>query len=362
MTRHALRAASTLSAARFLSARRTCAAFAGILCMLTLAATAHAVNVPILYYTFDSGSISGSTVSDFGSGGNDGTINGNVSTVSGPLGQAAFVDNSVNNGDNFVDVGTALLSTTDGNQPYSFSFWARTDADGDGGAILSQYPGGANRWLLTNQPGFVPGGNGPFSFWHGDASHRSKGTTDIIDGTFHHVVFVKDAANNVDVYVDGVLDTNLGDGLPHKDTTPFAAENFNVGRGSSTVHPYTGRIDDLGIFDEGLDGIFIKSIFSLAVEPDLQYNLGNAVTLANLQPGEAAKIGDVVWQPTTGLTTPEGEVVFFDGEFLLNFGGGTGVFGIVVPEPSSLALMSVMAIGLLRRSRRKHGPVAPQRK
>jgi len=325
------------------------------LALLAAAATpagAMVFNQPILHYTLDASSISGGAYADFGSGGNNGVINGGgVVPVAGVVGDAASISGG---GSNFISSGTPLLSTTDASQPYSFSFWMQSN--GTSGAVISQYPGGADRFLITNNSQFSSGGE--LSWWHGNSGVRNETGVDISDNVFHHIAMVKDASQGLSIYVDGLLNQSNSSAT---DITPFATENLEIGRGNSSVHPFTGLVDDVAVFDQALDATFVRSVHSLATEPTLNYDVAEVLQLSNAFNQGTPEITidgtDWVLVPDGSISGPVGTLTpsFVDGlpTLAINFGGGNGMAIATVPEPSTLMLFGMAIMPVVRRLRRR---------
>lgn len=213
----------------------------------------------ILHYSFDtptlSGTANGSSVADLSPLAHHGTIDGtgiSQVTTGAPFGEAlAFTSGSA------VDVGDALLSTTDAYQPYTIAFWLRGTS---GGGPFSQYnPSVLERFgIRTDQNSGRP------SWWSGGASGTDTdlvaSTTTVNDGVWHHVAFTKDEFQNLRVYVDGDDETPAGTWI-HPDA--FVDQPTRIGHFTNTILPYTGQIDEVWIFAAALNETEIKHLYTL---------------------------------------------------------------------------------------------------
>jgi len=260
--------------------KRTCFCIALTLTVFSLLPTnvqAAPLPQPILRYSFDSVDISGTTVTDLGTGGNNGTIVGTVPNVPGRFGEALSFDGAASS--TFVDVGTPLLSTTDASQPYTIAFWVNTTVSSMAGPF-SQYTGSqATRWgIRMDSQGGRP------SWWHGNDGERTRASTIVTDGAWHHLAFTKDSSQNLAVYIDGILDTDTGT-FPDTDPAAFANINTQIGTFNTTsVLPYTGLIDEVFVFDTVLNDaeIFNLSNLNQLEVPEPSTGLLAAVGLAGV--------------------------------------------------------------------------------
>ena len=90
--------------------------------------------------------------------------------------------------------------------------------------------------------------------------------TGITDTQWHHVAGVYDG-NSISIYIDGVLDVSS------LATGPINTNNYNVLIGKNaqeTNRNWNGYIDDVQIYDRGLDSSEINTIKSGATVPNLK--------------------------------------------------------------------------------------------
>ncbi len=235
----------------------SCASFSRIMFMLSsFAAMTGLVDAPrawavqpILHYSFDTGTttgVSGSAVTDLGTGGHNGIITGgSVGLTDGVFGQGVNFQTS----GRYVDVGTALLSTANAFQPYTISAWVKTTT---GGAFLSQYDAGANRFGVDNR---ASGGGKPQ--WWTNGATLAMANTPTTDGQWHHVAFVKDASQAITIYVNGVNDTVVGASSHAK---VFANANTRIGAYNASTLSMVGLMDEVQVFDQALSTEQIKGL------------------------------------------------------------------------------------------------------
>ena len=104
---------------------------------------------PILYYSFDKGTVScigGEPVTDLSGSGYDGTLTSNTALTVGTFGNSLYFDAG-----RYIDVGLPVFSTTDAFQPYTISFWIKTNQEA-GGGFVTQYSSGNTLALGDGQP------------------------------------------------------------------------------------------------------------------------------------------------------------------------------------------------------------------
>ncbi len=200
------------------------------------------------YWKFDE--TGGTTVRDYSAYGRDGTYVGN------PVPDIDAADTiKYNNprslefdgvGD-YININQPILSTTDPNQPYTISVWART-VTGDG--LVTQYSSATP----SDRFGIRING-GKFVYWKGGANIAAS-AADVDDGIWHHLTAVKSGsgANQVTLYIDGVAD---GTGT---DADDFDAASVHFGIFGGINAPYTGNMDEVRIYDRALSGAEINRL------------------------------------------------------------------------------------------------------
>jgi hypothetical protein len=185
----------------------------------------------------------GTTATDSGSGGNDGTlINGVTRSTDVPFNYKSIQLDGV---DDYVDIGNpSNLSTI---TSISISAWFKT-TDTVGGLVIvgsdDQIQG--RRYILRthNSSGIKLRF---FSFSSNSSFDDIIGTTNINDGQWHHVMAINNGTN-LKIYIDGVLDNSNTNG--NLINTTFATPNINIGRRSYSGNEnyFSGNIDEVAIW------------------------------------------------------------------------------------------------------------------
>jgi hypothetical protein len=189
---------------------------------------------------------SGTTATDSGSGGNDGTlINGVTRSADVPIPFTNTKSILLDGVDDYVDIGNpSNLSTI---TSISISAWFKT-TDTVGGLVIvgsdDQIQG--RRYILRTESS-----NGIklrfFSFSSNGSFDDIIGTTNINDGQWHHVMAINNGTN-LKIYIDGVLDNSNTNG--NLINTTFATPNINIGRRSYSGNEnyFDGLIDEVAIW------------------------------------------------------------------------------------------------------------------
>lgn len=171
--------------------------------------------------------------------------------------------------------------------PTSFSLtaWVNPTATADWNSVVtSREDNGTsvNGYILYNSPDnqwdFWTGGGGGPGAW-GRTTDPNNG---VLNEWSHLAITYDEATDNKILWVDGeIAAENAGQGYVPNGTTPESARPFNMGAGEDfgTNFFFTGRIDDVGLYDSALSQGEIQSIMANGVpEPTslLLVTLGTA--------------------------------------------------------------------------------------
>ncbi len=194
---------------------------------------------PISYWPFEAGS--GPVAADV------------VGPVDGSIAGATWIeDSAVRSGSNalrfdgsndFVSLGRpASLRVGE----YSMETWVRLDA----------YPATGHSSIMRSrtwgQEVFVLQDGRAGTYFHAACRHADKfdtfGTTDLVDGSWHHVVVTKDA-EGLSIWVDGVREALV----PSASTSCHGTGNFSFGReGDHASNYFAGEMDQWAWYDRAL--------------------------------------------------------------------------------------------------------------
>jgi hypothetical protein len=328
----------------------------------------------VAHWKFDDGSGQTAADSSFGIHGTLGSSTGSdvndPTWAQGKIGGALqFTGASAGTGD-WVNCGTnSALSPGTGN--FTYSLWFKGPTDANGWRWLLAENGGTTEGLFITTQG---GTNVRVSMgkWFTDVfgvqnAGFSLGQT-IRGDTWYHLAIARsgnpDDMNNMRLYWNGVLRaTGTSNALIG------IANPLYIGRGPSANDVFNGLIDDVGLWQEALDGRRIAAIAGLGdfVGSDLASSeIDDILALSTL--GETASAGGRAWAYTNtfpailgGGTLVAGlHYTGVDGARYIIISGeaGSGFAGVAeLPEPASIALLILgSAIGLIvcRRSRSRY--------
>lgn len=225
----------------------------------------------VSYWSFDAADVKGNTVIDL-VGSNDGTILGAPKQVASKFGKAF----KFNGNPDAIDIGAPANGSLDFGDDADFSMmaWIKVDKppelDGGQSTIISKGDGGNNArilWkIITTQVNVTianEAGGGP--------KVVLASTEGVVDGKWHHVLFVSDRSNATRIYIDGKLDAEGG---ATKGTDITTESRMYIGAsvrvGEATRRYFEGLIDEVGIYDRALTENEVKRNFDakgLAVSP-----------------------------------------------------------------------------------------------
>ena len=226
----------------------------------------------VSYWSFDLKDVRGNTVIDL-IGGNDGTILGDPKHVEGKFGEAYEFGGEPD----AIDVPSPANGNLDfdGDQDFSMMAWIKVDKppelDGGQSTIVSKGDGGNNARILwkiiaTNLNVTIANEAG------GGPKLVLASTNGVVDGKWHHVLFVSDRSGMTRIYIDGELDSEGGETKGTDITTEsplFIGASVRIGK--ITRRYFEGLIDELGIYNRALTEKEIERNFmsqGLSVRPN----------------------------------------------------------------------------------------------
>ena len=136
--------------------------------------------------------------------------------------------------DDYVDLGSGLLSTSNASQAFTIECWAKTTYTGASTkALISQSTSGTNRFKLAIQ-------SGNFIYWKGGAN-KAIAPTDFNDGGWHHLTATRSSSGDIKLYLDGILEAT------GTDNNAFQSANTIIGKAARI---WNGQIDEVRIWDD----------------------------------------------------------------------------------------------------------------
>lgn len=207
----------------------------------------------VSYWSFDAADVKGDTVIDL-VGGNDGIIIGAPQHVSGKFGKA-FEFGGDPDAIDVASPGNGSLDFGD-DQDFTMMAWIKVEKppelDGGQSTIISKGDGGNNArilWkIITTQLNVTianEAGGGP--------KLVLASTNDVVDGKWHHVLFVSDRSDTTRIYIDSKLDAEGGvtQGTDITTESPlFIGASVRIGE--TTRRYFEGLIDEVAIYNRVL--------------------------------------------------------------------------------------------------------------
>lgn len=213
---------------------------------------AGSIYTPVSHWAFDE--TSGTTVSDSGTGGYNGTVYGNPVWASGQVGGCLDFDG---NGDyvNFGDIDAFEF----GSSNFTISFWMKTEGSHDIGGeqsgkgdIIAKYNIEAGRQWIFQQ---TDDGKINFATYHSNSMYGGDGlvSTEGYFGEWVHVIGVRNGTTKY-LYINGVLNNTAS----CTDIITGCSTQLRVGciySPQSSTYNYqffNGKIDEIRIYDYAL--------------------------------------------------------------------------------------------------------------
>jgi len=214
----------------------------------------------------DNDSGTGTTITDQGSGSNDGTLtNGPTFSTNVPFNYYSVDFDGTND---TVTVPNIATYFTNNATAVTISAWIKLDTTSDGGYEIARFTSNVGIYFNAYKSG------GTYSsitcgYHDGGNFNQIICTTDIFDGNWHHVAYTYDQPTNViKGYIDGSLETpsnTQASGTPTWETFT----SFNIGSTSVGTNPFNGLIDEVAVWPSVLSASNIASIYNSGVPADL---------------------------------------------------------------------------------------------
>ena len=193
-------------------------------------------------YTFDEGN--GNTVVD-AAGNADGTfVNSNAYVGSGAVGADAGEFDGDGSGSNRHVTVADNAAQDFGTGDFSVGLWYRADSAPSGFArLVGDFSGSGEGFVV------FANGNNLTSQWAGESGTLVTTTPASYDGEWHHLL-VSRFGDDINYYVDGVLDTSETGALSIGSVD--TANPLLIGASSSTQSEFEGQLDDVRLYTRGL--------------------------------------------------------------------------------------------------------------
>ncbi|MCC8425273.1 LamG domain-containing protein [Mucilaginibacter sp. UR6-11] len=201
---------------------------------------------------------------DLSGNGHTATITGAVSATTdhfGNTGRALYFNNSPTTGSfmTVLDAADLRLYNTD----YTINAWVNLDIYNAsyGSQVLSKLDSSPSGWgcsITGNIYGYGPGRSYFGIGAHGLGNAVSHGT--VSTGSWHMVSYVyHNSTYNMDMYIDGVLDTVRNTGVP----TSYSTTNLTIGyAGASSSYYFTGAMDEIRVYSKALTASNISDLYT----------------------------------------------------------------------------------------------------
>jgi hypothetical protein len=222
----------------------------------------------VAYWSFDQQS--GNDFLDASGNNNTAVNNGNVTTTSGVVGNAAsFAGNGILTVADSASLDSAAASTAS----RSVAFWFKTTTTSN---LVVLEKGTNQHFVVQTESVTTPPGKISFRV-DGPNSNRVISQNPVNDNTFHHFAATFDAATNLmRLYIDGVLQATNTQASPGANDNPFV-----IGARVGPSAGFVGSLDELAVWNRPLappeiaalvQGVSPLNLFStVALHPTYQY-------------------------------------------------------------------------------------------
>ena len=205
----------------------------------------------VAYYPFNG------NANDESGNANNGVVNGATSTTDrhGIAGKAYSFD-GVNDNIDLGDKPAFDFGTSD----FTFSLWFQTSGEQINKYIIGKYHG-------VNPPAYGIGTHGhtkgyAFLYDGGESvSVEARGSTDVDEGNWHHMLVAFDRDAKMSMYLDGALEVSSD--ISGEQEAISNAMNLYIGRIQDGAVHFGGKIDDIRIYNRALTAAEVLKLYDL---------------------------------------------------------------------------------------------------
>jgi len=206
----------------------------------------------LAYWTFDDTDTSGSTTADVWNG-NDATINGATTSVSGANDQ--YTTNEAFDFDGSNDDVVSPSLNLSGVTAMTFACWANLDNTSQKGILM--HISNQNDGLVLSYDFALDGFN---AFEKINNDFDNGGTTQSVSaGVWHHVVGTYDQSGPMEIYLDGNFEDS---GTMDNDISQMDETTVSIGSRDSDKEFFDGQIDDVRVYSKALSASEVSDLYS----------------------------------------------------------------------------------------------------
>ncbi len=191
-----------------------------------------------------------------------------INTCGSPTGTGTGITYGAGQFNNAVDLNGSTGKISLGNQTwfnagdYSVSFWMRNEGnDSNYQIIVSQRTSSdAGSPINISMYGVSYGSNNGMLYFNVGGSYFVSNTA-LSKNTWYHVVFIIVAGGAMNIYINGVLDSNS---TTESTTRPTPTnQNLAIGaNGSNNDYPFNGKIDQFRVFNSALSATQVTELYN----------------------------------------------------------------------------------------------------
>jgi hypothetical protein len=237
-------------------------------------------------------------VKDASGNSNNGTASGGATTGAGKFGNGGSFDGT----DDKINIGR--ITQIEGvNNSWSIGGWFKLTS-------------GASRIMFIYDADNIGNTDDLYMYWNGSyvryqigggQAEKTSSITNLSDGSWHHILMIKDGANTL-VYEDGTL----------KDNVAFSGSNFTSSHtfrvgDKCNINSWYGSIDDFRIYNRALSPKEVSDLYNYAPGPVGYWNLDDATGTTAKDLSGNGNNGTLTNGPTWTTQGKYGGAVSFDG-------------------------------------------------